>query len=85
MVFHCQRYSEPTSEEVIQNLLKMNVNFCVVIPLYPQYSVTSTLSSLRELDRTIDTYDSYGRIKWTVIQSFNSHPSYLKVCNNICY
>ncbi|OUM68622.1 hypothetical protein PIROE2DRAFT_65898 [Piromyces sp. E2] len=79
IVLHCQRYSEPTADEVIQELLKLEINFCVAFPLYPQYSVTTTLSSLRNLDKAIDTYDSKGKIKWSVIQSFNSHPAYLKL------
>jgi len=84
IVLSCQRYSEPTADEVIQKLLKTNVNFCVAFPLYPQYSVTTTLSSLRYLDKAIDVYDSSGKIKWSVIQSFNSHPAYSKlICDNI--
>ena len=79
IVLHCERYSEPTAEEAIQELLKLDVNFCIAFPLYPQYSVTTTLSSLRNLDKVLDLYDSQGKIKWSVIQSFNSHPSYLKV------
>jgi ferrochelatase len=82
IVLQCQRYSEPRSDQVVQDLIKLGVEFCVAIPLFPQYSVTSTLSSLRDLDRALDTYDCHGRIKWSVIQSFNSHPSYLKLIAN---
>jgi len=78
-VLHCQRYSEPTSEEVVQEFLKLGVDFCIAFPLFPQYSVSSTLNSLRNLDKAIDAYDSHGKIKWSVIQSFNSHHSYLKL------
>jgi len=79
IVLHCQRYCEPRSEEAVQILLRLGVEFCVAFPLFPQYSVTSTLSSLRDLDKTLDTYDFNGKIKWSVIQSFNSHPFYLKL------
>ncbi|ORX44555.1 ferrochelatase-domain-containing protein [Piromyces finnis] len=79
IVLHCQRYSEPTADEAIQRLLKSGVKFCVAFPLYPQYSMTTTLSSLKNLDKAIDLYDSQGKIKWSVIQSFNSHSAYLKL------
>jgi len=79
IVLHSQRYGEPTVDKAIQEFLKLGVSFCVAFPLYPQYSVTTTLSSLRNLDKALDTYDSRGKIKWSVIQSFNSHPAYLKL------
>jgi len=82
IVLSAQRYSEPSVEIAVQEFLKLDVNFCIALPLYPQYSVTTTLSSLRSLDRALDTYDSFGKIKWSVIQSFNSHPLYLKLISD---
>jgi len=85
IVLQDQRYTKPTCSDAIQELLKLGVDFCVAFPLYPQYSVTTTLSSLRNLDRAIDTYDSFGKIKWSVIQSFNSHPSYIKLIADMIF
>jgi len=79
IVLQAQRYSEPSADDAVQELLKLGVEFCVALPLYPQYSITTTLSSLRSLDKALDTYDCFGKIKWGVIQSFNSHPLYLKL------
>ena len=45
----CMRYSRPFAEETVQKLVARGANTLVGLPLYPQYSRTTTGSSLRAL------------------------------------
>lgn len=41
-IFVAMRYSSPNAEETMQNILKYHPNKVVLLPLYPQYSTTTT-------------------------------------------
>jgi ferrochelatase len=46
------RYTPPFAEEVIEKLNAKNVDKIYLIPLYPQYSTTTTKSSLEDFEET---------------------------------
>lgn len=46
--FVCMRYWHPMSDEVVQSVKKYNPDNIVLLPLYPQYSTTTTRSSYQE-------------------------------------
>lgn len=46
-VFVCMRYWHPLSAEVVQKVQTWNPDRIVLLPLYPQYSTTTTRSSLQ--------------------------------------
>lgn len=48
IVDFAMRYTPPFADEVIQRLNKQNVEKIYLIPLYPQYSTTTTKSSLED-------------------------------------
>lgn len=50
-VFSVMRYWNPRAEAVYQDVLAYAPDEVVLLPLYPQYSTTTTLSSLREWAR----------------------------------
>lgn len=45
------RYTPPFADEVIQRLKTQNVDKVYLIPLYPQYSTTTTKSSLEDFEK----------------------------------
>lgn len=47
-VFIAMRYAEPFTKQTIQTIKKENPHEIILCPLYPHFSTTTTLSSLRE-------------------------------------
>lgn len=47
-VFTCMRYWHPMSDEVVQQVKDYAPDHVILLPLYPQYSTTTTLSSFRD-------------------------------------
>ncbi|MDD3769939.1 MAG: ferrochelatase [Sulfuricurvum sp.] len=74
IVDFAMRYTPPLAEEVCERLKSAGVEKTYLIPLYPQYSTTTTLSSLEDFERTAH------RIGWNVIFSeikhFFAHATY---------
>jgi protoporphyrin/coproporphyrin ferrochelatase len=68
------RYTPPMAREVCQRLKDQGVEKVYLIPLYPQYSSTTTQSSLDDFEQTAHT------IGWDVITSeikhFFTNPTY---------
>ncbi|UWI83289.1 ferrochelatase [Wolbachia endosymbiont of Howardula sp.] len=56
-VFICMRYWHPFAEEVVQNVKKFIPDEIVLLPLYPQYSTTTTLSSVEDWYIQAKKYD----------------------------
>ena len=50
-VFVCMRYWDPRAEQVVQEVAAFEPNQIVLLPLYPQFSTTTTRSSLKEWDK----------------------------------
>ena len=48
-------------------MIKDGVDNAIALSLYPQYSCSTTGSSLNELRRTIQKLDPERKIKWKVI------------------
>jgi len=74
------RYWYPFTEEAVDRLLRDGVNRLVVLPLYPQYSISTSGSSLRLLQQMMeDSPHSWDprKIDHTVIPSWFSHPGYV--------
>jgi len=75
-VFVAMRYWHPLTEEAVKEIARGDFRQLVLLPLYPQYSKTTTGSSLNEWQR------QYARagidsLRMTVVQSFYDHPTYI--------
>ncbi|MCS7262947.1 MAG: ferrochelatase [Aquificaceae bacterium] len=55
------RYWHPTTEEALQELFKSPVERVLLLPLYPQYSRTTTGSSFNEFDRVFRRISPKGK------------------------
>ncbi|KAJ3312531.1 hypothetical protein HDU76_002857 [Blyttiomyces sp. JEL0837] len=67
------RYVEPLTTSAILQMKQDGVKRAVAMTLYPQYSCSTTGSSLNELHRRIKEHDSEGSIKWSVIDRWPTH------------
>jgi ferrochelatase len=77
------RYWHPTTDEAIRQLNASGVERVLLLPLYPQYSRTTTGSSVNEWNRALQRA---GRNGFTVdvVEEYCEHPLYIKaVVRNI--
>lgn len=74
LVDFVMRYTPPMADEVCRRLKEQGVKKVYLIPLYPQYSSTTTQSSLDDFE------DTAHKIGWDVIMTeikhFFAHPTY---------
>ena len=73
------RYAPPTSDDALRAMQRDGIERAVVLTLYPQYSVATTGSSLRELDRALKRTGLAGAFAFTTIDRWSERPSYLDV------
>jgi protoporphyrin/coproporphyrin ferrochelatase len=70
-----QRHSRPDTEHAVDEMLSAGVDRIILLPLFPQFSNTTTGSSEAELRRVISARGADVPI--IVIRSWCDHPSYL--------
>ncbi len=56
-VFVCMRYWHPMAPDIAQEVKEYDPDHIVLLPLYPQFSTTTTRSSLQEWDKACDDID----------------------------
>jgi protoporphyrin/coproporphyrin ferrochelatase len=72
------RYWHPYTEEAIAQLTQDNIEHVVILPLYPQFSISTSGSSFRLLDKLWQEDPKLQRIEYKVIPSWYKQPSYLQ-------
>jgi len=78
------RYAAPLTEETYLKMKKDGITRAVAFSQYPQYSCSTTGSSLNELHRHIRKMDPQGEIKWSVIDRWPTHRGLVKaIAGNI--
>lgn len=80
------RYWYPFTEEALEQIEKDKINALVIVPLYPQFSISTSGSSLRVLQEEFARrQDIWGekKISHTVIPSWYNRPGYVKSMANI--
>ena len=73
------RYAPPTSDDALRAMARDGVKRAVVLTLYPQYSVATTGSSLRELERALKRTGLEGAFALTIVDRWSQQRSYLDV------
>ncbi|MBE9036771.1 ferrochelatase [aff. Roholtiella sp. LEGE 12411] len=72
------RYWHPYTEEAIAQLTQDNIERLVILPLYPQFSISTSGSSFRLLEKLWQEDPKLQRIEYTVIPSWYKQPGYLQ-------
>lgn len=65
--YYAFRYSPPFTEEALNEIEKDRIERCVILSLYPQYSCSTTGSSLNELYKKMRNRKFINDIKWHFI------------------
>ncbi|KAF8475823.1 putative mitochondrial ferrochelatase [Kalaharituber pfeilii] len=73
------RYADPLTEEMFESLLKDGIKRAVAFTQYPQYSCSTTGSSLNELWRLARKMDPNNTIEWSVIDRWPAHSGFVDV------
>ena len=72
------RYWHPYTEEAIAQLTQDNIEHLVILPLYPQFSISTSGSSFRLLEKLWQEDPKLQHIDYTVIPSWYKQPGYLQ-------
>jgi ferrochelatase len=73
------RYAHPLTNEALEDMKLDGVERAIAFTQYPQYSCSTTGSSMNELYRRLQQADPQRKIKWSVIDRWHSHPGLVKV------
>lgn len=68
------RYANPLTDETYAKMLEDGVTRAVAFTQYPQYSCSTTGSSLNELWRLSKRMDKEKQIQWSAIDRWPTHP-----------
>jgi len=82
--YPCYRYVHPNTDDVLRQLKEDGVEKVIAFSQYPQWSCTTTGSSMNELYRGVKRHEMHDKLTWSVIDRWYSHPKYLQaVCNRM--
>ncbi|CAG8840957.1 34970_t:CDS:2, partial [Racocetra persica] len=73
------RYTPPLTEDTIIQMKKDGVKHAIAFTQYPQYSCSTTGSSLNELWRKSEIVDPERSITWSIIDRWPTHPGLIEV------
>lgn len=76
------RYAKPLTEETYAQMLNDGINRAVAFTQYPQYSYSTTRSSINELRRIQKELDPQGTIQWSEILRWPTHPGLVRTFAN---
>lgn len=72
------RYWHPFTEEAISQIKRDGIKQVVVLPLYPQFSISTSGSSFRVLEEMWSTDPVLKQVDYTLIPSWYDNPGYLQ-------
>lgn len=72
------RYWHPFTEEAIAQIKSDGIEEVVVLPLYPQFSISTSGSSFRVLEEMWSTDPVLKDIEYTIVPSWYKNPGYLR-------
>jgi len=71
------RYSEPLIDTALESMKKDQVERVVAFSQYPQYSCTTTGSSLNNLWKALDSNKMENQFKWSIIDRWNKDTGFI--------
>jgi ferrochelatase len=74
------RYTSPLTAETARQMKEDGVKRAVAFTQYPQYSCSTTGSSLNELFRRGKAGEIGNDVEWSVIDRWGTHPGFIEVC-----
>lgn len=78
------RYWHPFTEDALEQIRKDKIDALVILPLYPQFSISTSGSSLRVLQEEFSkNAPRYGNLVHTVVPSWYDRPGYVNAMANL--
>ena len=77
-VYVGMRYWLPFTEKAIEAIIRDKITELIVLPLYPQFSVSTTGSSLKDFIAQLDRQGGLRHIRRRYITRWHTHEPYLK-------
>lgn len=77
-VYVGMRYWHPFTNEALYRIGRDGITELLVLPLYPQFSVSTTGSSTKELYRLLRREGSFSKLRRKYVTRWYSHPRYIK-------
>ncbi len=72
------RYWHPFTESAVADIKADAIDEVVVLPLYPHFSISTSGSSFRELQRLRQADPAFSRLPIRCIRSWYDHPGYIQ-------
>jgi protoporphyrin/coproporphyrin ferrochelatase len=82
-VYVGMRYWHPFTEEAVAQIKRDQIEELVILPLYPQFSISTSGSSFRVLERMWEADPELRKIKYTVVPSWGTFPAYMQAIANL--
>lgn len=82
-VYLGMRYWHPFTEEAVVRIKRDQLEKLVILPLYPHFSISTSGSSFRILERIWQKDPALQKIPYTVIPSWYDEPAYLQAMANL--
>ncbi|MDX2254962.1 MAG: ferrochelatase [Pseudanabaenaceae cyanobacterium bins.39] len=82
-VYVAMRYWHPYTEEAIAQIKADGITRLVVLPLYPQYSISTTGSSINKLDQLWAADPQLQAIERVTIKSWYQRQGYIRAMNDL--
>jgi len=76
-VYIGMRYWHPYTDEAVEQMKKDGIEKIIMLPLYPQFSISTTGSSLRLLDVMMKDDSYLEKTKYTVVPSYPTRAGYV--------
>jgi ferrochelatase len=70
------RYGKPSIPEVLKRFQDANVERLLVLPLYPQYSATTSASSFDAVFAVLQTWRNQPELR--IVKHYHDHASYIE-------
>lgn len=82
-VYIGMRYWHPFTEDAIASIKRDQIEQLVILPLYPQFSISTSGSSFRLLQQIWTNDPTLQPIDYTIVPSWYERPGYLKAMANL--
>ena len=82
-VYVGMRYWHPFTEDALAEIQRDGIEQLVILPLYPQFSISTSGSSFREIDRVWKENPQMQPARYTAIADWYKEPGYLQAMTEL--
>jgi len=74
------RYDKPSIEDILNEMKEESVRRLLILPLFPQYSATTTASVFDKVAQILSTWRWQPEVRY--VNHYHKHPLYISACSN---